>query len=144
MTGTRNIVRQIHPSVPEPLLERVVSGLSMEKISPDHAVRRQEHRVSEQRVCSYTFCDSLDETGGVLQEGEAYSLNRSPHGIQLLMGYLPKPKQILELHIPESNWRRALNLYEVQWSKPVSIESRGDLYLIGCRLMFGPSRYWAF
>jgi hypothetical protein len=59
----------------------------------------------------------------------------------LLMGCSPNAKQILELHIPESPWRRSINLYEVQWTKPVSIESRGDLFLVGCRLVFGPSRY---
>ena len=145
MIGIRESVRHVHPHFPEPLREGMFSGLSMERqISPDQAARRQEHRVSDQRACTYTLCESLDETGGVLQEGDAYSLNRSQHGILLLMGYPPTPKQILELHIPESSWRRTLNLYEVQWSKPVPIESRGDLYLVGCRLMFGPSRYWAF
>ena len=79
----------------------------------------------------------------VIQEGEAYSLNRSQHGIMLLMGYAPNAKQVVELHIPEAHWRRSLNLYEVQWTKAISIESRGDLYLVGCKLVFGPSRYWA-
>jgi hypothetical protein len=95
-------------------------------------------------VCTYSLCESIEETEVVIQEGEAYSLNRSPHGIMLLMGYSPNAKQVLEVHIPEARWRRSLNLYEVQWAKPISIETRGDLHLVGCRLMFGPSRYWAF
>jgi hypothetical protein len=95
-------------------------------------------------VCTYSLCESIEETEVVIQEGEAYSLNRSPHGIMLLMGYSPNAKQVLEVHIPEARWRRSLNLYEVQWAKPISVEARGDLHLVGCRLMFGPSRYWAF
>jgi hypothetical protein len=37
-----------------------------------------------------------------------------------------------------------MNLYEVQWTKPVQVESHGELYLVGCRLTFGPSHYWSF
>lgn len=144
MIGMSEMVRQVHPPFPELLREGVLSGLSMEEIRPDHATRRQEHRVSDQRICTYTLCESIDETGGVIQEGEAFIVNRSQHGVLLLLGYSPNLKQILELHVPESNWRGSLNLYEVQWSKPISVPSRGDLYFVGCRLMFGPSRYWTF
>jgi hypothetical protein len=143
MIGTREVVHQVHPHLPEALRAGILSGLSVERSSPEHGARRQEHRVSEQRVCSYALCESIDEAEVVIQEGEAYSLNRSHHGILLLMAYSPDATQNLELHIPEAKWRRSLNLYEVQWTKPVLIESRGDLYLVGCRLMFGPSRYWA-
>ena len=144
MIGTREIVHQVHPHLPESLRTGVLSGLSRGQIGSEHSVRRQEHRVSEQRVCTYTLCESIDEAAVVIQEGEAYSLNRSQQGILLLMAYSPDAKQILELHIPETKWRRSLSLYEVQWMKPIMIETRGDLYLVGCRLMFGPSRYWAF
>jgi hypothetical protein len=106
--------------------------------------RRREERVAEQRVCTYELCESIGEEGVAIQQGEAYSLNRSPHGILLFMGSLPRRQQLLEIHVPESQWRRSLNLYEVQWTKSVSVDSRGDLFLVGCRLMFGPSRYWAF
>ena len=144
MIGTREVVHHVHPHLSEPLRAGILSGLSGERINPEHAARRQEHRVLEQRVCSYVLCESIDEAGVVIQEGEAYSLNRSQHGILLLMGYSPNAKQIFELHIPEAHWRRSLNLYEVQWTKPLAIESRADLYLVGCRQVFGPSRYWAF
>jgi len=144
MIGTREVVHQVHPHLPEPLRAGILSGLSGERSSLEQVARRHEHRVSEQRVCSYALCESIDEAEVVIQEGESYSLNRSHHGILLLMAYSPDAKQILELHIPETKWRRSLNLYEVQWTKRVSIESRSDLYLVGCRLMFGPSRYWAF
>ena len=144
MIGTREVVHHVHPHLPEPLRAGFLSGLSDGRIRPEHTARRQEHRVLEQRACTYTLCESIDEAGVVIQEGRAYSLNRSQHGILLLLGYSPNAKQILELHIPEAHWRRSVNLYEVQWTKPVSIESCGDLYLVGCRLVFGPSRYWAF
>jgi hypothetical protein len=144
MIGTREVVHHVHPHPPEPVRAGILSGLSGERSSPEQVARRHEQRVSERRVCSYALCESIDEAGVVIQEGRAYSLNRSQHGILLLLGYPPNAKQILELHIAEAQWRRSVNLYEVQWTKPVSIESRGDLFLVGCRLVFGPSRYWAF
>jgi hypothetical protein len=144
MIGAREIVHRVYPHLREPLRAGKLSGLSKGQISRRDVSRRHEYRGSEQRVCTYTLCESIDEAGVVVQEGEAYSLNRSPQGIMLLMGYSPNAKQLLELHIPEAQWRRSLNLYEVQWTKAVSIESRGDLYLVGCKLVFGPSRYWDF
>lgn len=144
MIGGREIVHQVHPHLGEPLRSVILSGLSEGQISRQLVSRRHEDRVTEQRVCTYVLCESIGEEAVVIQEGEAYSLNRSQHGIMLIMGYLPNAKQILELHIPEAQWRRSLNLYEVQWAKPVTIETRGDLYLVGCKLVFGPSRYWAF
>jgi hypothetical protein len=144
MIGTREVIHHVHPHLPKRLRAGILSGLPGERISPDQVARRHEQRVSEQLLCTYALCESIDEAGVVIQEGEAYSLNRSHHGVLLLMGSSPHAKQIVELHIPEAKWRRSLNLYEVQWTKPVSIESRGDLYLVGCRLVFGPSRYWAF
>ena len=144
MIGTREVVHHVHPHFPEPLRAGIISVALADEVLPRHIARRQESRLSEQRICTYELCESIDEAGVIIQEGEAYSLNRSQHGILLLMGYSPNAKQVLELHIPETQWRRSLNLYEVLWTKPLSIETRGDLYLVGCRLVFGPSRYWAF
>ena len=126
-------------SVPAPSLV-AASGEEVDTLAPS---RRREGRFEEQKLCTYELCESIDEEAVVIQQGEAYSLNRSAHGILLLMGNPPRPQQLLELHIPESRWRRSLNLYEVQWTKPVHVESQTDLFLVGCRLTFGPSRYLA-
>lgn len=108
------------------------------------ANRRTEARVEYHRVCEYELCESIDEDAVVIQQGEAYTLNRSAHGLLLLMGAPPRRNQLLELHIPESWWSHSMNLLEVQWTKPVQVESQGELFLVGCRLTFGPSRYWTF
>lgn len=144
MIGTREVVHHVHPQLAESMRAGTLSSLSGLRAGLPSVNHRMEDRVPEQRVCTYALCESINETEVVIQEGEGYSLNRSQHGILFLMGYSPNAKQILELHISESKWRRSVNLYEVQWTKPVSIESRADLYLVGCRQVFGPSRYWAF
>ena len=116
-------------------------GDAIDTLTP---TRRYESRVKERKLCTYERCESIDEEGVVIQQGEVYSLNRSAHGILIPMGSQPRAQQLLELHIPESRWRRSLNLYEVQWTKPVQVDDQGDLFLAGCRLTFGPSRYWTF
>ena len=108
------------------------------------AARRQEARVNESKVCAYSLCESIEGERVALEQGEVYSLNRSEHGILVLMGSQPRNGQLLELHVAETRWEYSLNLYEVQWTKVIPVESQGHLFLVGCRLLLGASRYWAF
>jgi hypothetical protein len=142
--GTREVVHAARSYVAEYVQAGIRMGMSRRPASDPVPTRRREERVVEQKVCTYELCETIDEEGVTIEQGEAYSLNRSPQGILLFMGSLPRKQQLLEIHVPESQWRRSLNLYEVQWTKAVSMDSVGDLFLVGCRLMFGPSRYWAF
>ncbi|MDH5640321.1 MAG: hypothetical protein OEY28_03430 [Nitrospira sp.] len=141
--GTRELVRTDYLSAVKDMPTVFLSGISNGSVGSSDLTRRQEIRVVEQRICAYELCESIDEEKVVIQQGEAYSLNRSEHGILLFMGYRPRHEQLLEVRIPESRWRRSLNLYEVQWTKPVYAEPGDQLFLVGCRLAFGPSRYWA-
>ena len=106
--------------------------------------RRREVRMNEQKVCTYSLCESFDGEQVIIEQGEMYSINRSEHGILVLMGGRPRKRQLLELHIAETRSEYSLNLYEVQWTKIVPVESHGELFLVGCRLVFGASRYRAF
>lgn len=144
MIGTREVIHESHPYVAGSVQAGFLVAAPGEQVGTLVPTRRREVRVGEQKLCTYELCESIDEEAVVIQQGEVYSLNRSAHGILILMGTAPRTQQLLELHIPESRWRRSLNLYEVQWTKPVHVDSQGDLFLVGCRLTFGPSRYWAF
>lgn len=143
MIGTREVIHESKSCVMGSGHAAFLRAASGEQVEGPVPTRRLEVRVKEQKLCTYELCESIDEEAVVIQQGEVYSLNRSAHGILILMGTPPRTQQLLELHIPESRWRRSLNLYEVQWSKPVYAESPGELFLVGCRLTFGPSRYWA-
>lgn len=106
--------------------------------------RRQEVRVDGSKVCAYNLCESIEGERVLIEQGEACSLNRSAHGILVLMGSRPRNRQLLELHVPQARWEYAVNLYEVQWTKVLPVESHGDLFLVGCRLLLGASQYWGF
>jgi hypothetical protein len=106
--------------------------------------RRREVRVNEQKVCAYSLCESLNGEQVTIEQGEVYCINRSEHGILVLMGSRPRSRQLLELHVAETRWEYSLSLFEVQWTKSIPIESQGELFLVGCRLVFGAFRYWAF
>ena len=106
--------------------------------------RRQEVRVDGSKVCGYSLCESIEGEQAVIEEGEVYSLNRSERGILVLMGSRPRNRQLLELHVPQARWEYAVDLYEVRWIKILPVESHGNLFLVGCRLLLGASQYWAF
>lgn len=132
MMGTREVIRASHPylgeapPVPVPL---------------PVPTRRRDARVAEQRLCAAEMCESIDGETAVIRQNRVYSLNRSAHGILILMGCRPRTLQLLGLHIPESRWRRSLQLYEVRWTKPVHVDALGDLFLVGCRKTRVPSRH---
>ena len=106
--------------------------------------RRREARSNEQKVCGYSLCESIGQESLSIEQGEAYCLNRSEHGVLVLIGTRVRTRQLLELHVAETRWEHSLNLYEVQWTKAVPVESHGELFLVGCRLVLGASRYWSF
>lgn len=141
--GARDVVHSDHLRMVRNLSTVFLPGPSNGSAGIPIPARRREIRVVEQRICTYELCESIDEETVVIQQREMYNLNRSPHGILLLMGCAPRQGQLVEARIPESRWRRSLNLYEVQWTQRVQVESCGELFLVGCRLVFGPSRYWA-
>jgi hypothetical protein len=141
MIGTREVIHRLSGGWAAGTSDRLPGHSAVAAAIPS---RRQEPRIEERKISGYELCESIDEESVVIQQGEVFTVNRSAHGILILMGHRPRPQQIIELHIPESRWRQSMNLYEVQWSKAVPVESQGDLFLVGCRLTFGPSRYWAF
>jgi len=56
----------------------------------------------------------------------------------------PETGRYVEVHTGPTVGRRAAYLFEVRWSKPLPIESEGDLYLVGCQRTFGPLHYFQF
>lgn len=121
-----------------------VSNDASERLDVPLSDRRQEVRVHDSKVCPYGLCESIKGERIVIEQGEVFSLDRSEQGILVLMGSQPRNQQLLELHVPQTRWEYALNLYEVQWTKALPVESQGNLFLVGCRLVLGASRYWAF
>ncbi|MBX3325255.1 MAG: hypothetical protein U0223_10860 [Nitrospira sp.] len=122
----------------------VVSDETSEDSDGPLSDRRREVRVHESKVCVYGLCESIDGGRVEIEQGEVYSLDCSERGILVLMGTRPRNQQLLELHVPQTRCEYAVNLYEVQWTKILPVESRGNLFLVGCRLLLGVSRYWAF
>ena len=148
MIGTREVIHET--CLPLSEIRQIGAFASADREGRRKAIagrtptRRQEARINTRQICSYELCESIDAEEVVIQQGEVYTLNRSAHGILLLMGQAPRKEQLLELHISESWGRHSMNLFQVQWTKAIPVESQGDLFLVGCRLTFGPARYWTF
>jgi len=103
--GTREVIHESHPYIAGSVQAGFFVAAPDEQVGTLGPTRRREVRVGEQKLCTYELCESIDEEAVVIQQGEVYSLNRSTHGILILMGNAPRTQQLLELHIPESRWR---------------------------------------
>ena len=104
--------------------------------------RRCEARMDYRRMCSYEVLEVIDEKSVAIEQGEAFALNRSEKGMRLFMALAPRVKQLIEVHTPCSGiWGWTTNVFEVRWTRPVPVESFGNLYLVGCRRIFGPCQY---
>jgi hypothetical protein len=106
--------------------------------------RRCESRMNYRCLCSYEVLEAIDEESVVIEEGEAFALNRSTEGMLLFMGQASYGKQLIEVHTPRSGWGWTANVFEVRWTRPLQLESLGNLYLVGCRRIFGPCHYLSF
>ena len=144
LTETRELLHTSGPFLRRPVQGGpAIAGLG-EQTDAHVPPRRQELRVPEAKMCTYSLCQSIDHEQVVIHQGDAYCINRSQQGILVLMGECPCEHHLLEIHLSESQWRHSMNVYEVQWTKPVTIEAQGELYVAGCRLVFRPPHYWKF
>ena len=106
--------------------------------------RRCEERMEYRCICSYEMLEAINEDSVVIEQGEAIAANRSTEGMLLFMGMAPHTKQLIEVHTSRLGWGRTANVLEVRWARPVRVEPLGDLYLVGCRRIFGPCHYLSF
>ena len=106
--------------------------------------RRCEERKDYRYMCSYEIREAIGGESVVIGEGGAFVVNWSEEGILLLMALAPQAKQLIEVHISHSGWRKTLSIFEHRWTKLRQVESHGDLYLVGCRRKFGPWSYLSF
>lgn len=106
--------------------------------------RRSESRMDHRQMCSYEVLEAMEGESVVIGQGEAFILNQSTKGILLLTALIPQAKQLIEVHTSRYGWGKTVNIFEAQWARPVPSESQGNLYLLGCRRIFGPCHYWLF
>ena len=106
--------------------------------------RRCEERMEYRCICSYEMLEVINEDSVVIEQGEAIAVNRSTEGMLLFMGMAPHAKQLIEVHTSRLGWGRTANVFEARWTRQVRVESLGDLYLVGCRRIFGPCHYLSF
>jgi hypothetical protein len=106
--------------------------------------RRSETRMDYRRLCPYEVIEAKEGKSVVIGQGEAFALNQSTGGMLLLVDLAPQTKQLIEVRTRRSGWGWTLNVLEARWAKPVQVESLGNLYLVGCRRVFGSCNYLSF
>ncbi len=96
--------------------------------------RREEVRIEDCHSCSYEIIESGEPRIAAVQQGQVFTLNRSAHGMLLLMEEAPRLNQRIEVHSAKLGWWRSTMVYDVRWTQPIQIGPQGDLFLVGCRL----------
>jgi len=104
--------------------------------------RRREVRTVRMRLCTFGMMHATERGVVTLEEGEGTVVDDSGSGMRLLLGIAPLEKQLLEIQTVQSFLKRSIYLVEVCWTKPVREDAQGRLFLVGGRLLFGPSHYW--
>ena len=104
--------------------------------------RRRDVRTVRMNPCTFGMMHSTDRGVATFEEGEGTVVDYSATGFRLLLGVAPPGGQLLEIQTAQSELKRSIYLLEVCWTKQVREDPQGRLYLVGCRLMFGPSHYW--
>lgn len=120
--------------------ERLRHGTLRRTGRPPRPERRREARSPRISPCTYGFMRSVDRDGVVLEEGHGTAVNDSPTGVRLLLCVAPSIGQILEIQTVHMALGYAICLVEVCWTKPLRNHEGEALYLVGCRLSFGPVR----
>jgi hypothetical protein len=106
--------------------------------------RRSETRMDYRSLCPYEVIEAKEGQSVVIGQGEAFALNQSTGGMLLLIDLAPQTKQLIEVRTRRTRWGWTLNILEARWAKPVQVESLGNMYLVGCRRVFGSCNYLSF
>ena len=101
--------------------------------------RRREARIEDCHHCDYQLCDFREDGTVAIGEGQLVTVNRSAHGILLMMREAPRVRQLIEVHNRKLGWLRSMMVYQVRWTRPLQVESGEPLFLVGCRLTVGLS-----
>jgi hypothetical protein len=106
--------------------------------------RRSEARMDERRKCSYEVLKAIEGKSFVTGRGEAVTLNQSTEGMLLLIAVAPHANRLIEVHTSRPGWSRTVDIVETRWTRPLEVKTEGNLYLVGCRRVFGPCHYLSF
>ena len=102
--------------------------------------RRREARIEDRHWYSFEMYDSQNAGVEAVVEGKVLSLNRSAHGILLLMSEPPRVRQLVALYNPQLGWYRSTMVYEICWVRALPIETNANQFLVGCRQIMAASR----
>jgi hypothetical protein len=99
-------------------------------------MRRDTERWSCRQVYPYELTRVLDGSTVQLREGAGYSINRSIGGMLLLLPEKVYTQQVFAIQEPSEIKREEFSkLGEVRWTRPIEVDSYGNMYLVGIRFL---------
>ena len=102
-----------------------------------HQERRGSVRVPLIRHCPYEISKFPVEGSVELRKGLTLSLNISTGGMLLLMPWVPKEKQVLDVQAPSlTSEETRSGVVEVCWTREVPVGTDPGTYLVGVKFLF--------
>ena len=100
--------------------------------------RRCEARLEYRCMCSYEVIEVIDEESVVIEQGEAFALNRSTEGMLLFMGRAPHANQLIEVHTRALVGAGPGMLLKLDGPSLFKWSHTEICTWFGCRRIFGP------
>ena len=102
---------------------------------------QQERRDSERLPCKFVVPFKLtkpaDPSTVKLSEGHGHAINRSDRGMLLLLPEEVDTRQVVEIQVPSTaKTKPSTTLVEVCWTRPIQVDARVNLHLVGTRFLF--------
>jgi len=104
---------------------------------PTRQERRESERIPCKLVCSFELTKPVISSTVKLTTGSGHAINRSGRGMLLLLPEKVNKRQVVEIHVPsEARKEQSAKLVEVCWTRPISVDARVKMYLVGTRFLF--------
>ncbi|MCI0426698.1 MAG: hypothetical protein L0Z46_01620 [Nitrospiraceae bacterium] len=113
--ATHTIEAMLSPSAAVTGWEQNVGNKGIDQVSAItpttniHPGRRCEARMEYRCMYSYGMLEGIEKESALIEQGVAFTLNRSTEGMLLLMGQSPGAKQVIEVRTPRSRWSRTVS-----------------------------------
>ena len=99
---------------------------------------QQERRGGKRVRCMRAYALTKPEGyPAKLSEGYGHAINRSVGGLLLLLPEEVHQRQVVEIQVPsKAKKKQSTKLGEVCWTRPIQVDARVRMYLVGLRFLF--------
>jgi hypothetical protein len=138
MAYERKVANVLNRSVESCLTGLVLAPAAiLETDMPTQQERRDSARVPCKLVVPFEIMKPAGTDAVQLSQGHGHAINRSDRGMLLLLPENVNARQVVEIQVPSTaKKKQSTKLVEVCWTRPIPVDARVNLHLVGTRFLF--------